>query len=72
MTMADCEERLNRFLVATSDREVLRNARRVFAEVARAHAETKFEKYRMVQDRWFVSDFDSFLELPELPDGSAS
>jgi hypothetical protein len=63
MTMADWEERLNRFIAAT-DSEVLRDAGKVSAEIARTHAETEFEKYRIVQDRLFVSDFDRFLQLP--------
>ncbi|MCG8555283.1 MAG: virulence RhuM family protein [Proteobacteria bacterium] len=57
MTMQDWETRLNRFLVAT-DREVLSDAGKVTAEIARAHAESEFEKYRIVQDRLFESDFD--------------
>jgi hypothetical protein len=57
MTMQDWETRLNRFLAA-ADREVLKDAGRVTAEIARAHAESEFEKYRIVQDRLFESDFD--------------
>ena len=57
MTMQDWETRLNRFLAAT-DREVLSDAGKVSAEIARAHAESEFEKYRIVQDRLFESDFD--------------
>jgi hypothetical protein len=57
MTMQGKEARLNRFLAAT-DREVLQDAGRVTAEIARAHAESEFEKYRIVQDRLFESDFD--------------
>jgi hypothetical protein len=57
MTMADWEVRLNRFIEAT-DREVLQDAGKVSAEIARAHTETEFEKYRIVQDRLFESDFD--------------
>jgi hypothetical protein len=57
MTMQDWETRLNRFLAAT-DREVLADAGKVTAEIARAHAESEFEKYRLVQDRMFESDFD--------------
>lgn len=68
MTMSDWEERLDRFLAVASDRELLRDAGRVSAEVARAHAETEFEKYRVVQDQQFVSDFDKFLELPVAQD----
>jgi hypothetical protein len=57
MTMQDWETRLNRFLAAT-DREVLSDSGKVTAEIARAHAESEFEKYRIVQDRLFESDFD--------------
>ena len=60
MTMADWEERLNRFIAAT-DREILQDAGKVTAEIAKAHAESEFEKYRIVQDRLFESDFDRFL-----------
>ena len=61
MTMQDWETRLNRFIAAT-DREVLQDAGRVTAEIARAHAEAEFEKYRIVQDRLFESDFDRLLQ----------
>jgi len=61
MTMADWEERLNRFLVAT-DREVLQDAGKVTAEIAKAHALSEFEKYRVVQDRLYESDFDHVLK----------
>lgn len=57
MTMQDWETRLNRFLAAT-DREILQDAGKVTAEIARAHAESEFEKYRIVQDKQFQSDFD--------------
>jgi len=60
MTMRDWEVRLNQFIEATS-REVLQDAGMVTAEIARAHAETEFEKYRIVQDRLFESDFDRML-----------
>ena len=55
--MEDWEIRLNRFIEAT-DRKILGNAGKVTAEIAKAHAETEFEKYRIVQDRLFESDFD--------------
>jgi Virulence protein len=64
MTMQDWEVRLNRFIEVTN-REVLRDAGRVTAEIARAHAETEFEKYRIVQDRLFESDFDRLLKKLE-------
>jgi hypothetical protein len=61
MTMQDWETRLNRFIEAT-DREILQDAGRVTAEIARAHAESEFEKYRIIQDRLFESDFDRMLK----------
>ncbi|TAJ77962.1 MAG: cell filamentation protein Fic [Gallionellaceae bacterium] len=64
MTMQDWETRLNRFLAAT-DREILQDAGRVTAEIARAHAESEFEKYRIVQDRLFESDFDRLVKQLE-------
>ena len=48
------------------DREILQDAGKVTAELAKAHAESEFEKYRIVQDRLFESDFDRLLkQLPE-------
>jgi hypothetical protein len=61
MTMQDWEVRLNRFIEAT-DRDVLQDAGKVTAEIARAHAESEFEKYRIVQDRLFESDFDKLVQ----------
>ena len=61
MTMNDWEQRLNRFL-AFADRQVLQDAGEITAEIARAHALSEFEKYRIVQDRLFESDFDKFIE----------
>ena len=70
MTMQDWEQRLNRFLDAT-DRDVLQDAGKVTAEIARAHAETEFEKYRIVQDRLFESDFDRIVaETKRLAEGA--
>ena len=64
MTMQDWETRLNRFIAAT-DREVLQDAGKVTAEIAQAHAEAEFEKYRILQDRNFESDFDQMIkQLP--------
>lgn len=64
MTMQDWETRLNRFIEAT-DRGVLQDAGKVSAEIAKAHAESEFEKYRIVQDQLFESDFDRMLkQLP--------
>lgn len=48
------------------DREVLQDTGRITAEIAKAKAETEFEKYRVVQDRIFMSDYDKYLlELEE-------
>lgn len=57
MTMEDWEKRLNRFIEAT-DRAILQNTGKVTAEIAKAHSESEFEKYRIIQDRLFESDFD--------------
>ena len=62
MTMADWEERLNRFIAAT-DRALLQDAGKVTAEIAKAHAESEFEKYRIVQDRLYQSDFDKHIQV---------
>ena len=64
MTMADWEQRLSGFLTLW-DREILQDAGKVSAEIARAHAESEFEKYRIVQDRLFESDFDRLLKLTD-------
>lgn len=48
------------------DREVLNDAGKITAKIAKAKAETEFEKYRIIQDKLFVSDFDKYLlELEE-------
>lgn len=65
MTMEDWAKRLDLFLMA-DDREVLRDAGKITAEIAKAKAETEFEKYGVVQDRLFMSDFDRYmLEMEE-------
>jgi hypothetical protein len=64
MTMADWEERLSGFLTLW-DRDVLQGAGKVTAEIAKAHAESEFEKYRIVQDRLFESDFDRVIKQIE-------
>lgn len=60
MTMADWEERLNGFLKLW-DHEVLKDNGKISAEMAKLHAETEFEKYRIVQDKIYISDFDELL-----------
>ena len=64
MTMEDWAKQIDTILTAGGN-EVLQNPGKVTAEEAKDHAETEFEKYRIVQDRLFQSDFDRFLgELP--------
>lgn len=65
MTMEDWSKRLDLFLMA-DEREVLQDAGKITAEIAKAKAETEFEKYRVIQDRLFMSDYDRYLlELEE-------
>lgn len=64
MTMEDWARQLDRILEAT-EHELLTNAGKISMEVAQAHAITEWEKYRVVQDKLFHSDFDYFLELHE-------
>ena len=59
LTMADWATRIDKFLDLT-DRPILSDAGHVTAEQAKEHAETEFEKYRVIQDRLFQSDFDRF------------
>lgn len=61
MTMEDWAKHLDRILMAT-EHELLTDARRISMEVAKEHAETEWEKYRVVQDQIYHSDFDLFLE----------
>lgn len=65
LTMHDWETRLNRF-IEMFEYGLLEDAGKVSAEIAKLHAETEFEKYRVIQDRIFLSDFDKYmLELEE-------
>ncbi len=65
LTMQDWEKRLNGF-IEMFDYGILQDAGKVSAEIAKLHAETEFEKYRVIQDRLFMSDFDKYmLELEE-------
>jgi hypothetical protein len=61
MTMEDWSKRLDLFL-QFDDRDILQNAGSISAEIAKEHAETEFEKYRIVQDRLFQSDFDKLIQ----------
>jgi hypothetical protein len=65
MTMLDWANKLNAFL-KFNERELLDHPGKVSAEVAKAFAESEFEKYRLIQDRLFESDFDRILkQLPK-------
>lgn len=65
LTMQDWETRLNKF-IEMFEYGLLKDAGKVSAEIAKLHAETEFEKYRIIQDRLFLSDFDKYiLELEE-------
>lgn len=59
MSMEDWEKKLNAFL-NFNEYDLLHNIGTVSAQVAKAFAETEFEKYRIIQDKLFKSDFDSF------------
>ena len=60
MTMEDWEKRLNGFLTLW-DHDVLKDNGKISAEMAKIHAEAEFEKYRIVQDKIYISDFDELL-----------
>ncbi len=60
MTMEDWAKRLDLFLMA-DDRKVLQDAGKITAEIAKSKAETEFEKYRVIQDKLFMSDFDKYM-----------
>ena len=57
MTMEDWAKRIDKFLDATN-RDILQGAGSITAEYAKQYAESEFEKYRVIQDRLFRSDFD--------------
>jgi hypothetical protein len=69
MTMEDWAKRLDLFL-EFSDRKILEDGGRITAEIARDHAESEFEKYRIVQDRLFESDFDRLVKAVPKEDGN--
>ena len=64
MSMEDWAKRLDGFLEFNGD-EILIGPGKISTEEAKLHAETEYEKYRIIQDRLFQSDFDRFLELEE-------
>ena len=60
LPMQDWEKRLNSF-IEMFRYGLLQDVGKVTAEIAKLHAETEFEKYRVIQDRLFMSDYDRFL-----------
>ena len=67
MTMIDWAQKLNAFL-QFNQREILDNPGMVSAEIAKAFAESEFEKYRIIQDQLYESDFDKAMKNLILPD----
>lgn len=68
--MQDWEIRLNSF-IEMFEYGLLKDAGQVSAEIAKLHAESEFEKYRIIQDRRFMSDYDKYLlELEDLAKNS--
>ena len=61
MYMKDWVEKLNAFL-KFNERDILENAGKITQEIAKQHAESEFEKYRIIQDRLFQSDFDKLVK----------
>lgn len=64
MTMEDWAKRLDILLMA-DDREILTNTGTITAEIAKAHADSEFARYRIIQDRLYESDYDRFLAMGE-------
>lgn len=60
LTIQDWEKRLNSF-IEMFEYGILQDAGKVSAEIAKIHAETEFEKYRVIQNQLFVLDFDKYL-----------
>ena len=71
MTMRDWETRLNAFL-AFNERDILGDPGKVTHEIAQAFAESEFEKYRLVQDKLFKSDFDKLLKAGNIANQPAN
>jgi len=62
MTMEDWANRLDAFL-EFAERDILQDAGKISIDIAKTHAETEFEKYRLIQDQLFMSDFDKMMEI---------
>ena len=69
MTMEDWAKQID-LILAAGGNEVLQTTGQVSAEQAKEHAETEFEKYRIIQDRLFQSDFDRFMNALPFEDDS--
>jgi hypothetical protein len=67
MTMEDWVKRLDLFL-EFDERKILTDAGKISAEIAKLHAESEFEKYRIIQDRLYQSDFDKLIGNIEKPE----
>ncbi len=66
MTMEDWSTRLDAFL-QFDERDILQDNGNISASIAKKHAESEFEKYRIVQDRLYTSDFDKLVKTAETP-----
>jgi hypothetical protein len=67
MTMKDWSEKLNAFL-QFNEKDILKNAGKVTQAIAKSFAESEFEKYRIIQDKLFESDFDKAVKKLPVPD----
>jgi hypothetical protein len=61
MTMQDWAERMEKYLLS-DDRDILTDAGKISMEIAKDHAESEYEKYRITQDRLYESDFDKLIQ----------
>ncbi|MBU4485582.1 MAG: virulence RhuM family protein, partial [Candidatus Delongbacteria bacterium] len=64
MTMKDWSEKLNAFL-KFNEKDILEDFGKVSAEVAKSFAESEFKKYKVIQDRYYISDFDKLIKETE-------
>ena len=60
MTMQDWAERMEKYLLS-DDRDILMDAGKISMEIAKDHAESEYEKYRVIQDKLYESDFDKLI-----------
>ncbi len=61
MTMQDWAERMEKYLLS-DDRDILKDAGKISMEIAKDYAESEYEKYRIIQDRLYESDFDKLIQ----------